>query len=239
MKIVGLDIFHVDGGHSTISYPKLLTDAGLVGWSEFSRAETVEPIIRSLKDQLVGADPTNISSLDAMFAPILRRGPGGIMPRAAGAVLNACLDIKGKAAGLPVYELLGGAIRDRIPVYWSHVGLFRANHAHLYDGKIIDKPAVRSLDDLQDAVREARDAGYRSIKSNIIRFGGKGRGGHLQGLSQALRPGVPELNVTAETIGLFTDQLAAMREAGPELEILFDLLGNTHVLAHPFAVQNG
>ena len=89
MKITGIGTLHVDGGTGTLSYLKVSTDAGLIGWSEFARAETVDPIIHSLKNQLIGSDPTNISALDAMFAGILRRGSGGIMPRAAGAVINA------------------------------------------------------------------------------------------------------------------------------------------------------
>jgi len=39
--------------------------------------------------------------------------PGGMYQNAVGAILNACLDIKGKALGVPVYELFGGAVRER------------------------------------------------------------------------------------------------------------------------------
>jgi L-alanine-DL-glutamate epimerase-like enolase superfamily enzyme len=223
MKITDLETLHVDGGFSTFSYLKLSTDAGLTGWAEFSRHETVDGIIHSLRNQLVGSDPTNVAALDALFQSINRRGPGGIFPRAAGAVLNACLDIKGKEAGLPVYELLGGAIRDAIPVYWSHLGLFRAQYSQFYDGKAIDRPAVRSLGDLQDAVREAVAEGYGAIKSNIIRFEPARRTTHLRGLNRPLRAGYPELNAPPALVAAFADQLAAMREAGPELEIMFDL----------------
>jgi L-alanine-DL-glutamate epimerase-like enolase superfamily enzyme len=223
MKINGLETMHVDGGYQKLSYLKVTTDAGIVGWSEFSRSETVEPIIRSLTGQLVGSDPTNVSALDALFQAINRRGPGGIMPRAAGAVMNACLDIKGKAAGLPVYELFGGAVRDEIPLYHSHLGLFRANYAHLYDGKVIDRPSVRSLDDLQAAVREAATDGYQAIKSNIIHFDKADRVTRVRGLAKTVRRGQPDLNVSPALIGKFVDQLAAMREAAPDLEIMFDL----------------
>lgn len=223
MKITGLATMHVDGGYQNFSYLKLTTDEGLVGWSEFSRPETVEPIIHSLEKQLIGSDPTNVAALDALFQAINRRGPGGIMPRAAGAVMNACLDIKGKAAGLPVYELFGGALRDTIPLYHSHLGLFRAHSPHLYDGAVIDRPAVRSLADLQDAVREAAAEGYRGIKSNLIHFDKAGRVSRIRGLAKTVRRGQPDLNASPALIGKFAEQLAAMREAGPELEIMFDL----------------
>jgi L-alanine-DL-glutamate epimerase-like enolase superfamily enzyme len=223
MKITELETLHVDGGFSTFSYLKLGTDAGLVGWSEFSRAETVDGVIHSLRNQLIGSDPTNIASLDALFQAINRRGPGGIFPRAAGAVVNACLDIKGKALGVPVYELFGGAIRSAVPVYWSHLGLFRAQYAHLYDGAVIDRPAVRSLDDLKEAVREAEADGYGGIKSNIIRFDPAARTARANGLSRPMRAGYPDLNASPALVNAFADQLAAMREAGPSLEIMFDL----------------
>lgn len=223
MKITAMETMHLDGGYGTFSYLKLSTDEGITGWSEFSRAETVDGMIHSLRSQIIGSDPTNVSSIDALFGSINRRGPGGVFPRAAGAITNACLDIKGKAAGLPVYELLGGAIRDRIPVYWSHLGLIRANYAHLFDGKVIDKPAVRSLADVQTQIAEARDAGFTAFKSNIIRFEPKRRMTDVRGLSQSLRTGMPELNVSAAQIDAFAGQLAAMREAGPDMEIMFDL----------------
>jgi galactonate dehydratase len=45
---------------------------------------------------------------------------------AIGAIENALVDIKVKALGIPVYEMLGGAVRDRVQLYWSHCGTYRA-----------------------------------------------------------------------------------------------------------------
>ena len=50
------------------------------------------------------------------------------MAQAIGAIENALLDAKAKALGVPCYELLGGKIRDRIRVYWSHCATWRINH---------------------------------------------------------------------------------------------------------------
>ena len=44
------------------------------------------------------------------------------------AIENALLDVKAKLLGVPCYELLGGKIRDRIRVYWSHCATWRINH---------------------------------------------------------------------------------------------------------------
>ena len=65
------------------------------------------------------------------------------MQKAIAAVENALLDIKGKSLGVPVSDLAGGRLRDRLPVYWSHCGTTRVRAASL-----VEKPAVRSHEDL-------------------------------------------------------------------------------------------
>ena len=57
------------------------------------------------------------------------QAPGGINSAAIAAIENALLDIKGKALGVPVYELFGGPVRERIPLYWSHCGSYRVRNA--------------------------------------------------------------------------------------------------------------
>ena len=47
---------------------------------------------------------------------------GGINQMAVAAIENALVDIKAKAFGVPVYEMLGGPVRDRLQLYWSHCG---------------------------------------------------------------------------------------------------------------------
>ena len=53
---------------------------------------------------------------------------GGIAAQAIAVIENCCLDIKGKALGVTVATLLGGPMRDRLPVYWSHCGNCRLRH---------------------------------------------------------------------------------------------------------------
>ncbi len=78
------------------------------------------------------------------------------MSHALAPIVNACLDIKARALGIPVYELLGGGLRRSLPCYWSRCGVVRARNADMFDGKVIDAPAVRKLDDLKAAAQEAR-----------------------------------------------------------------------------------
>src|SRR5918998_5826445 len=101
MKIVKIEDFHVACGWDVYSFLKLTTDAGLAGWSEFRehRRPGVRAAIHGMGELLIGADPRNISRLDAALYSFTRSVPGGINQNAAGAILNACLDIKGKALG--------------------------------------------------------------------------------------------------------------------------------------------
>ena len=61
-----------------------------------------------------------------MYA-LRRQAAGGVIQQAIGAIENALLDVKARALGIPVYELLGGPVRDRIRLYWSHCGTYRVS----------------------------------------------------------------------------------------------------------------
>src|SRR6516225_9198896 len=54
------------------------------------------------------------------------QGLTGVNQMAVAAIENALVDIKAKALGVPVYEMLGGPVRDRLQLYWSHCGTYRA-----------------------------------------------------------------------------------------------------------------
>ena len=224
MKIVGFDTFHVDGGWEAFCFLKISTDDGLVGWSEYSEARGrrgLTGIILSLAQTLIGRDPRAVNAIDAFLYAQGRSTAGGLQSHASAALINACLDIKAKALGIPVYELLGGAIRDRIPVYWSHCGLFRARYAHLF-GKVIDAPPVQTLDDLRTAGRDVADRGFRALKTNVLIFGRDGA--RLHGPGTGRGPGHPDLNISNEIIQAVVDQLTALHEgAGPQVRLAVDL----------------
>src|SRR5690606_15145901 len=78
-------------------------------------------------------------------------------------------DIKAKSLGVPIYELLGGKLRDSLPVYWSHCGMYRARHTELFE-KVIGRPAVRGLDDIERLGQEVRERGFRALKTNLLVF---------------------------------------------------------------------
>jgi len=103
---------------------KIETDEGIVGWGEpviEGRARTVEAAVHELFDYLIGQDPARINDLwQVMYRAGFYRG-GPILMSAIAGIDQALWDIKGKRLGVPVYELLGGLVRDRMKTY-SWVG---------------------------------------------------------------------------------------------------------------------
>jgi galactonate dehydratase len=103
---------------------KVETDAGITGWGEpviEGRARTVEAAVQEFARDLIGLDPGRINDLwQLMYRSNFYRG-GPILMSAIAGIDQALWDIKGKALGVPVYELLGGKVRDRMKVY-SWVG---------------------------------------------------------------------------------------------------------------------
>ena len=152
MRITSIELLHADGGWRTISYLKLSTDEGLTGWSEFN--ETVwnpglTPVLQAVSAAAIGRDPRAFASIAAVLHATLKLAPGGVGCQAVAAVENACIDVAAKAAGVPAWRLLGGAVRERIPVYWSHAGLFRATIPDAFErdaaeqrGRIEHEPSV-------------------------------------------------------------------------------------------------
>ncbi|UCU97625.1 galactonate dehydratase [Acidovorax radicis] len=126
MKITRLTTFLVP---PRWCFLKIETDEGIVGWGEpvlEGRAETVAAAVQELGDYLIGKDPRHIEDhWTVLYRGGFYRG-GGIHMSALAGIDQALWDIKGKALGVPVSELLGGNVRDRIRVY-SWIGGDRPN----------------------------------------------------------------------------------------------------------------
>ena len=99
---------------------KIETDEGITGWGEpvvEGRARTVEAAVHELGDYLVGQDPARINDLwQTLYRGGFYRG-GPVLMSAIAGIDQALWDIKGKALGVPVYQLLGGLVRDRMKTY--------------------------------------------------------------------------------------------------------------------------
>jgi galactonate dehydratase len=219
MKITGLETLHADAGHRNFDFLKITTDEGLVGWSEYNESfggKGVTAAIHHLAPVLVGRDPRPYEAIVALLYALRRQASGGMAQQVIGAIENALLDLKAKALGIPVYELLGGPVRDRIRLYWSHCGTYR-----VASFEPMQLPPVRSLDDVVALGREVVARGFGALKTNVLLFDGRPRS-HVPGFARGQL--FPELNAERPILAAIRDQLAAFREgAGPEVDILVDL----------------
>ncbi|MBK5269671.1 MAG: galactonate dehydratase [Bacteroidia bacterium] len=118
LKITKLEIIPVNSLRTV--FIKLYTNAGITGLGEGTvegRIPTTMAAIQELEKYLIGKDPRQVAHhWQAIYRHAFYRG-GIILTSALSAVDIAMWDIKGKALGVPVYELLGGPTRDRIRVY--------------------------------------------------------------------------------------------------------------------------
>ena len=118
IKITKLEIIPVNTLRTI--FIKMYTDVGIVGIGEGTvegRITTTMAAIKELEQYLIGKDPRRPAHhWQAMYRHAFYRG-GIILTSALSAVDIAMWDIKGKALGIPVYEILGGPTRDRVRVY--------------------------------------------------------------------------------------------------------------------------
>jgi galactonate dehydratase len=122
MKITALKTFLPAFGNRNRALIKVETDEGLYGWGEaysIGPDLSVKPIVDYVAHWFVGEDPRRIEYLMLKTWQQFRFPPGGVGWAALSGVEQALWDISGKAAGLPVYMLLGGHVRDRVRVYHS------------------------------------------------------------------------------------------------------------------------
>lgn len=159
MKITDIQInqlrpfFHQDdqsfvgmGGRLIV---RVFTDEGITGIAEGSRGLDVfraynESVIKPL---LIGKDPCQPRQIWETLALGTGQQATRLPPQIAGAIDICCWDIMGKAAGLPVYALLGGARRTEIPLYWS-----RGNGWRKSPGEMLEE------------VQEGYEKGFRAFK---------------------------------------------------------------------------
>ena len=146
MKITKLELFKVA---PRWLFLKTSTDEGICGWGEpviEGKADTVAAAVQEFSPLLIGRDPFAIEDI---FQTLYRGGfyrGGPILSSAISGIEQTLWDIKGKALNVPVYELLGGVVRDRIQVYCWIGG---------------DRPSEPAK-----AAVEKHSQGYQAIKMN-------------------------------------------------------------------------
>ena len=94
---------------------RITTDAGIDGYGQAERFKPyLKPHVLFYRDLILGEDPTNV---ERVMLKIRRWGAFKPWGSAVSAIEVALWDIAGKAAGLPIYKLLGGKVRDQVRVY--------------------------------------------------------------------------------------------------------------------------
>lgn len=146
MKITEVNTYFV---RPRWGFVEIVTDDGYTGWGEAvleGHTATVLACVQEMKDYLLG---TPAGDIEKIWTTLYRAGfyrGGGVLMSAISGIDQALWDIKGKYFGVPVYELLGGAQRDRMRVY-SWIGG--------------DRPS-----DVGKAALEKKEAGFTAVKMN-------------------------------------------------------------------------
>jgi galactonate dehydratase len=202
MKIAGLRTFIVDssggrGGPQWV-FVKVLTDQdGLWGLGEgsvTSKATTIAAAIMEHERFLQGRDPLNIEWLWQQMYRVPRWRGGPVLNSAISAIEIALWDIKGKLYGQPIYQLVGGACRDRVRMY-AHGG-----------GGTPEQAAENALK-LQERGYTALKTGSIHVENSVIRPGS----GLARGVEKirAIRAAVgPDFDIAIDAHGQLTPPLA-------------------------------
>ena len=218
MKITEVEPLSCDAGWRNYHFVKVTTEDGIVGWSEYDEgfgSPGVTAVINRLKGRVVGQSVLAHERIYAELFSYVRPAAGGVVGEGLGAIENALLDAKAKTLGVPCYDLLGGKVRDRIRVYWSHCATWRIMHPDYY------KPAITDLDGVKAIGAEVREKGFGALKTNIFVTDDDWTGLWRPGFGV---PYAPELNVDRKVLRNLRTHLEAFRDgAGPDMDILLDL----------------
>ena len=211
---------------------KLVTTDGVIGWSEFDEgfgSPGVSAAIEALAALIVEQPVSDHERIHQRLFAATRPASGGVVGQAIGAIENALLDAKAKALGVPCHDLLGGKVRDRIRVYWSHCGTWRVVYPEHFGNPITDLSGIRDLG------KEVRDRGFTALKTNTL----VSHDGELRGWVPGFgRPFQPDLNVDRSVLRDLRALLDAFRDgAGPDVEILLDLNFNARIEGYTTIVR--
>jgi galactonate dehydratase len=179
------------------------TDEGLTGWGEITTYpglvanRAVAAMLREVRPVLIDEDPSRIEAIwHKLFRLFTYMGTRGATTAMISGIDIALWDIRGKALGLPIYDLLGGPVRDAVPLY-----------VHFAPDVTPEGMAANA--------KEQVDLGAKAIKTDPFLAAGRLVGlDHVNYLDGQIDPATEQLGV---------DMIAAIRETvGPQIEILID-----------------
>lgn len=225
MKITGVRTYLVGNAWKNWLFVRVDTDEGIHGVGEGTLngfAATVERAIHELEDAWLGLDPRHVESLLQAGSRDVYSDGAQIHMSAISAIEIACWDIVGKSVGLPVHELLGGRMRDRIRVYAN--GWYRTE---------------RTPEAVADRAQDVATRGYTALKFDPFGAGWRVQDRREEDLSiaivEAVREAVgPDVDLMIEGHSRFSvatalriaDRLAPFRPAWFEEPVRHDHIGS-------------
>jgi L-alanine-DL-glutamate epimerase-like enolase superfamily enzyme len=218
LQITRVKTFIVDGGFRPWTFVKIETsDDGVVGWGDCTDCGSPGPVaamVERLAEPIVGQDPMQAERIWWDNHAMSVRHTGGIAWKAMAGIDSALWDIRGKVLNAPVWQLLGGKLRDELRLYWSHCGSVRNSR-----GERLGVPKVETTDDIRTLAAEVKARGYTAIKTNMFPLkdrpdadpGGRVAEFHAGDLSG------PALRCAEAVVGTFREEL------GPDVGIGLDV----------------
>ena len=150
MKITGFELFTVSTGWRNLTYLMLETDEGITGFGEahiVGKTHTVREYLKDVRHHIIGHDVFNIEQLYEKLTLLDFGAPGQVTMTGLALVEIACWDCIGKKLNVPVYQLIGGAVREKIPAY--------ANGWYTVE---------RTAESFHTAAKKVVDRGYKGMK---------------------------------------------------------------------------
>ena len=228
MKITSIDALQLPSGNSGASsrgawspvLVRINTDEGISGWGEAGVAygkgwRAGLGMIQDFAEQIIGMDPMNVEEVwETLFRKTFwGMGSGTIVSAAMSAIDIALLDIKGKALGVPVYQLLGGKTNTRLRTYASQI--------QFGWGSEIKKQALETPEEYAEVTRVCLEEGYDCVKVDpIIVPGASNASWNMRG---------PLSSFVLDTV---YRRVEAIRLAGGnDLDIIIEMHSNTDTTA--------
>jgi galactonate dehydratase len=213
MKITGVRPWLVEAGATfwgEYLFVEVTTDEGITGWGEITTTTKLAnralcAILRQISGVLVGEDPAEIERLwHKLFRSFTYMGSRGAAVECVSGIDIALWDIRGKALNKPIYELLGGPVRDSISLY-THP----------------DQTNFTSKEGVVAEIRAIVDSGHTALKFDPFPY---------QGGDRERRDGYLDGSMTRQDERKAAELTTLIREtAGPDVEILIDAHGRFDV----------
>ena len=179
------------------------TDEGITGLGEcswYGNNTLIEQGIESVKPWLIGQDPANIEEIwQLIYRRHLRIGGRGPISAVISGIDIALWDIKGKVLDVPIYQLLGGPVRDQVPIY-----------THVQDAR-----QGFTIDEMVTMARETKVSGHQAIKTDPF-LSMANESGPFRGASLVEKLTPAAINYAAEWVS------ALRSEVGDDFEIMVD-----------------